>query len=161
MQELYENLLIAIKKMASMYPGDKQRIEQPNGYTLSINKCSIVLYDTSMLNVCLGNGKEIISLYNHITHSIGSEINRNTIRSSVRKYVISSVDKNTRYSSMDKSEYFHLSMINGNIPTYEHIQFAFELRKLFQQKDREFKSITVHPKFIDLQKLKNTEILFC
>lgn len=161
MQELYENLLIVIKKMSIMFPGDKQRIEQNGGYTLCINPYSIVLYDNSIHQLFLGNGREIISLYNHITHSDGSEINRNTIRSSVRKYVISSVDKSTRYSSMDKTEYFNLSMMHSNIPTYEHIQFAFELRKLFQQKNREFKSITVHPKFIDLQKLKNTEILFC
>lgn len=159
MKELYENLLVAIEKMGTMFTDERHKIEYPNGYTLYVGQSCVILYDVPP-NI-LERAKELISLYDHITHRVGSEIKRNTIRSSVRKYLIPSVNNDTRYSSIDKIEYFNLSMINGNIPTYEHIQFAFELRKLFKNNNRTYKSITVHPKFIDLEKLKNTEILFC
>lgn len=157
MQELYDYLLVFIEKMGTMFPDERHKIEYPNGYTMYVGKTGISLYDDSFKNIFLERGKELISLAEHITRS---EINRNTIRSSIQKYVITTVDADARYSSMDKSEYFNLSLINGNIPTYEHLQFAFELRKLLKN-NRTYKSITVHPKFIDLEKLKNTEILSC
>ena len=156
MNELYDFLIPFIRSLLKVryYGTSLHTIESNNGYYIKLTQTTCEVIDQTFKN------RVLIELN---TRAIESRIFRNTISTSRHAYIIPTINITKKFTKIEKDFHFNESLTK-HIPTYDHIQFAFEVRNLLYEyndpdsPDYHYRTITIHPKFIDIEKLKNTEI---
>lgn len=156
MKDMYDFLIPFMRSLLRVryYGTSLKTVKSINGYDIKLTQRSCEIVDQHFKN------RTLIHLDTTVNES---RIFRNTIITSRHRYIIPSINPLKKVESVDKDMLFNMSLTK-HLPTYEHIMFAFELRKLLFEFDDPFgdeyhyRIMTIHPSFINLELLKNTEI---